>query len=56
MITKKRGGIDETVDLNNEAEKIILHAEGTAVLDGLLHYFEQQPDALLHILLFFKIS
>ncbi|GBM16960.1 hypothetical protein AVEN_267344-1 [Araneus ventricosus] len=37
MITKEE--IDET-------EKIISHAKGTTELDVVLHYIEQQPDAL----------
>ncbi|GBM55292.1 hypothetical protein AVEN_272361-1 [Araneus ventricosus] len=47
--------IDETEDLNNETDKIISHAEGTAALDVVLLYIEQQPDALTHNVLFSKI-
>lgn len=46
--------IDETEDSNDEKEKIISHAEGTAALDVALRYMEQQPDALPHNVLFLK--
>ena len=53
MITEEEE-IDETEDLNDETEKIISHAEGTAALDVALRYIEQQPDALPHDVLFLK--
>lgn len=46
--------IDETADLNDETEKIILHAEGTTVLDVALCYIEQQSDVLPYDILFLK--
>ncbi|GBN44365.1 hypothetical protein AVEN_180040-1 [Araneus ventricosus] len=39
-------GDEEITD--DETEKIIYHAEGTAALDIALRYIEQQPDALPH--------
>ncbi|GBL73751.1 hypothetical protein AVEN_230730-1 [Araneus ventricosus] len=39
MITKEE--IDETEDLNDETEKIILHAEGMTAFDVALHYIKQ---------------
>ncbi|GBM05416.1 hypothetical protein AVEN_94720-1 [Araneus ventricosus] len=45
---------DETENLNDETDNIISHAEGTAALDVALRYIEQQPDALLHNVLFLK--
>ncbi|GBN12043.1 hypothetical protein AVEN_149947-1 [Araneus ventricosus] len=53
MITEEEE-IDEAEDLNDETEKIILHAEGTAALDVALRYNKQQPDALPHNVLFLK--
>ncbi|GBN84548.1 hypothetical protein AVEN_8716-1 [Araneus ventricosus] len=52
MITEEE--IDETEDLNDEREKIISHAEDMAVLDVVLRYIEQQPDALSHNVLVLK--
>ncbi|GBN28485.1 hypothetical protein AVEN_57723-1 [Araneus ventricosus] len=53
MITEEEE-IDETEDLNDETEKIISHAEGTATSDVALRYTEQQPDAFPHNILFLK--
>ncbi|GBN17539.1 hypothetical protein AVEN_17862-1 [Araneus ventricosus] len=45
---------DENEDLNDEIEKIISLAEGTAALDVALRYTEQQLDALPRNVLFLK--
>jgi len=46
--------IDETKDLNDKTEKIISYAEGTATLNVVFHYIEQQPDVVPNNILFVK--
>lgn len=40
--------------ITGETDRIILHAEGTAMLNTAFHYIEQQPNALPHDVLFLK--